>query len=261
MADTIGGRLAADLTAHPLRQRALDEIHARPFALVTAPCRVAHFAFMSEGGPPERKALCDWLARSGAAGGLDDETRHLQTRIAGRTFQWERHGEFTTYTLETPDAAAWPADLPQPGDLIVAVAVEVGPDPEPAAGGGMVRARVAGGRAALASTFRANPAGIVEIHVTDLGLAPDQVGPLVQRILEVETYRTLALLGLPEAQLHAPVIRRIEMELPALMQAVRKSDDLQASQELLDRLCRLSAELEHGSAAAAYRFGASQAYA
>ena len=37
----------------------------------------------------------------------------------------------------------------------------------------------------------------------------------MQRLLETETYRTLAMLGLPEAQRLQPEIRRIETELVA----------------------------------------------
>lgn len=32
---------------HPLRTRVLAELHARPFASLSTPCRVLHYAFMT----------------------------------------------------------------------------------------------------------------------------------------------------------------------------------------------------------------------
>ena len=65
---------------------------------------------------------------------------------------------------------------------------------------------------------------------------------MVNRLLEVETYRTLALLGLPEAEAAGPVIRRIETELPLLVERMREGEGLDASRELLAHL----AETSHG---------------
>ncbi|RAK57410.1 DUF3422 family protein [Phenylobacterium deserti] len=250
------------LAVHPLRARVLEEIHARPFAAIAAPCRVLHFAFLSDGGEDEREALGAWLGAWLGADGPGDEARHFQATVGGRTFQWERHGEFTAYTFELAAGAPplWPAGLPQPGLLLVAVQLDLGAPEELALAGGGARTALADGRALAASSFRPNADGFVEIGVTDRGLVEGEAGPLIQRILEVETYRTLALLGLPEAQRHGPTIRRIETELPGVIEAIR-TGDLQESQALLDRLSELSADLEAGSAAAAYRFGATRAYA
>lgn len=248
------------LRAHPLRAAVLEEIHARPFAELTPPARVLHFAFLTEGDEAERLALAAWLAQAGApepAAGA----RHFQVRVGGRVVQWERHGEFSAYTFElAPGAkAAWPEALPQPGPLLVAVRLDLGPEPPPS--GAIARTRVADGRALAGSDFRAGPDGFVALVLQDLGLAPSEAGALVQRVLEVETYRTLALLGLPEAQRLAPSVRRIETELPKILDDIRQADTLDESHRLLDKLSELTAELEAGSAAAAYRFGATRAYA
>jgi len=78
--------------------------------------------------------------------------------------------------------------------------------------------------------------------------------------LEVETYRTLALLGLPEAHRLGPALRRIEAELPRLMDKMQTSDGLETNRALLDRLTALAAELETGAAESLFRFGATRAY-
>ena len=77
-------------------------------------------------------------------------------------------------------------------------------------------------------------------------------------MIEVETYRTLALLGLPEAQRLAPSLGRIEGELARITAALNRTPT--ESARLLDELIALSAELEADSVASLYRFGASRAY-
>jgi uncharacterized membrane-anchored protein len=91
-------------------------------------------------------------------------------------------------------------------------------------------------------------------------LKPDRAGALVQRVLEIETYRTLALLGLPEAQRLAPRVQQIEKRLAEVTDAMRRSEGLVANSQLLDELTAAAAELEADTAGSAFRFGASRAY-
>jgi uncharacterized membrane-anchored protein len=80
----------------------------------------------------------------------------------------------------------------------------------------------------------------VRVLVLDRGLGPERSGALVQRIVELETYRTLALLGLPEAQRLTPSINRIENEVTEEM---RRTEKLIDNHRLLDESTELTAEL------------------
>ena len=82
----------------------------------------------------------------------------------------------------------------------------------------------------------------------------------MQRVLEIETYRTLTLLGLPQAQALGPSIRKIELQLPQMMDEMRESRSIDANRALLDRLTALAAELETAASASTFRFGATRAY-
>jgi uncharacterized membrane-anchored protein len=121
-------------------------------------------------------------------------------------------------------------------------------------------AETADGAALLATDFQADPAGFVRILISDRGLNAARAGALVQRILEVETYRTLALLGLPEAQRLAPTVRRIEMRLAEATDEMRRPEGFATNHTLLTELTDLAAELEAGATATLFRFGASRAY-
>jgi uncharacterized membrane-anchored protein len=98
------------------------------------------------------------------------------------------------------------------------------------------------------------------VLLLDRGLDRDRAGALVQRIVELETYRTLALLGLPEAQKLTPSIGRIEARLAEVTDEMQRSGGLSDNHRLLDELTALAAELEAGAAASMFRFGASRAY-
>jgi uncharacterized membrane-anchored protein len=121
-------------------------------------------------------------------------------------------------------------------------------------------AETSDGKAFFASDFHTDRAGFVRILVLDRGLGAEGAGALVQRIIELETYRTLALLGLPEAQRLSPSIGRIERRLSEVTDEMRRTADLVDNHRLLDDLTALAAELEAGAAASLFRFGASRAY-
>lgn len=116
-----------------------------------------------------------------------------------------------------------------------------------------------GGLASAATDFRQDSDGLTRILILDDGLGPARAGALSQRLIEIETYRTLALLGLPEAQRLGPGIMRIEDEM-ATITAQMRDEKGRDSEHLLAELIALAADLEAGAAASLYRFGASRAY-
>ncbi len=97
------------------------------------------------------------------------------------------------------------------------------------------------------------------ILLVDRGLTRAGVGALAQRLLDIETYRTLAMLGLPLAQTLSPEIRRIEDGLTAVTQTMKSSAG-SGSDAALGEITRLAADLEANAALSLYRFGASRAY-
>ena len=78
--------------------------------------------------------------------------------------------------------------------------------------------------------------------------------------MEIETYRTMALLGLPLAREVSPELRAMEWELSEITQALRGAPESNDSHELLRRLSALLATSEALSNRTAFRFGAGRAY-
>jgi uncharacterized membrane-anchored protein len=115
--------------------------------------------------------------------------------------------------------------------------------------------------------------GFSRFVIHDVGLQAPQAGRLVQRVLEIETYRMMALLGLPHAQDAAPALNLIESELALLAAAMvdtdaagsavpgkRAAQEGEEEQTLLDQITRLAARIEKLSLDNSYRFSASKAY-
>jgi len=102
---------------------------------------------------------------------------------------------------------------------------------------------------------------LTQILILTRDLTPARAGALVQRLLEIETYRTLALLSLPLTRSMTSQLRRIESRLAAITDEMCTSlVERRDSDVLLSELPGLAAELEAGVAANFYRIGASRAY-
>ncbi|MFG1347517.1 DUF3422 domain-containing protein [Xanthobacter autotrophicus DSM 431] len=275
------GRL---VEAHPLRAAVLRELHARPFSPAHAPRRMLHAAYVLDAAGVQRDraaliALCNARGLPAPAAGA----KYHHVAFGGAELRWESHAEFCTYTWDLPSPGIPPGglpfqppaatlaspfgELPQPGPLLVAVDLHLVPDSaedffldQVFERASLARADVNDGFAEIASDFKADPSGYVRILVRDRGLGPDAAGALVQRVLEIETYRTLALLGLPEAQRLAPAVARIEQRLATAATEMTATKGLSDNNRLLDELVALAAELEAGATASLFRFGASRAY-
>ena len=271
------------LTAHPLRAAVLGEVHARPFTPIETPRRVLHFAFETTGerGEADRAALSA-LCRQRGRPAPQTADKHHRVEFGATALRWEQHSEFTTYTWELPSetlgdmtpfhssAAALAAPMglvPQPGPVLAAIDLHLVVDAANKISpqrlfdrASLAAADNSDGTALYATDFKSDPAGFVRILIVDRGLGAERAGALTQRVLEIETYRTLALLGLPEAQRLAPSVRRIEQRLAEVTEAMGQAEGLEANHRLLDELTALAAELEAGAAASQFRFGASRAY-
>ena len=90
-------------------------------------------------------------------------------------------------------------------------------------------------------------------------MTPRQGGRLVQRILEIDTYRMMALLALPVARDLVPELAAYERELSQVTTVLETADESDEA-SLLDRLTRLEAHIESREAENHYRFGAAAAY-
>lgn len=260
---------------HTGRSPALGEVHSRPSPLIDVPRIMVQLSFMTEGGSSvDHAVLADLSKRLGVAP-PDRNARHYSMKCGNGRVHWERHTEFSTYlwdgTLRVTDknpmsGSPFGDGFSMPGVVIAGVRLEIRKWSKAAerlvAGfdeASLCFSLVDNGMAAAVTDFRQDGDGLTRILVLDKGLTPARAGALTQRLIEIETYRTLAMLGLPLAHSLSPQIRRIEDRLAGLTAEMRAAAN-RDSQTLLVELTELAAELEADAAASLYRFGASRAY-
>jgi len=272
------------LRDHPLRAALNAEVHSRPFASLQSPQRISHLALLSGEGAAERErqhvaGLCE---SRGVAGPLPD-ANHFYCDLGAFRLKWERHTEFSTYTFflggpfaDSPFATRALDRVPRqwvtglPGDLLVAVHLELlqasAPAPDAAAlqsvfGHDSINgSQVSGAAAAVWMDFRVQEDGFARILLHDVSLKPRQAGRLAQRLLEIETYRMMALLAFPVAKRQSAGLAVVGERLTGITGRLIGIEDVDAEQRLLDELMTLSSEIEDVAAATTYRFSAARAY-
>ncbi|MFI4939004.1 MAG: DUF3422 family protein [Burkholderiales bacterium] len=287
---------------HPLRVPLAAEVHSRPFLRLAAPESLTHLAIytraetnaLGEQAIAQHQTLLALCAHFGvAAPGM--QSKHFFHDFGRFRLKWECHTEFSTYTFaqsreegQDIDAAFEQAPLCHiPQEWLrslqgkVMVAVHVALDKGTATGenamsgmrhmfGGdmLVGSRTLQG-GEVWTDFLIQPDGFSRFVVRDIGFREQQAGRLIQRVLEIETYRMMALLGLPHAQHSAPILNEIEGELAMLTADMVDTDQAQNNalpdapddeQALLHKITALAARIEKLSLDNSYRFSASQAY-
>ncbi|MBI2226413.1 MAG: DUF3422 domain-containing protein [Betaproteobacteria bacterium] len=258
-----------------------DEVHARPYAQVEAPERISFVALLAaDGGAGAADALARLFKRMDRPPPPLDAS-HVAADLGTFRLKWERHTEFTSYTFfqhgefGAPFAAnaldAVPADwlATLPGETIVATQVAVAKAPEqlPAvweiahrfADNPIVGSAIASGAASVFTDFRVHADRMSRFLLLDRGLGRYQTGRVVQRLLEIETYRMMALLALPVARRVGGEITAAERDLSALTERMAGAG-AEDEPQLLNELTRLAAAVESSVSASKYRFGAAHAY-
>jgi uncharacterized membrane-anchored protein len=206
-------------------------------------------------------------------------------RIGEVELRIERHTEFTSFTAIAPQSgtpfaeSAWdslPADWFEkiPGQFLAAVEIATEDVPADEAGspaimeqvselfgqerlvGGWVVERVA----SVWSHFRVDARGATRFLVQGHRLTPGRYGRLLQRLVEIEIYRLLAMLGLPPARDLLPQIEALEAQHVALVERLGATE---AGDEraLLGELTTISLTTERLRARCGSRFSLTESYA
>ena len=260
--------------ANHQRPLALGEVHARPYPLISAPRLLVQVAFMTEAGFAVDHAVLSDLSRAVGVAPPDKSARHHIVPSGAGTLRWERHTEFSTYLFEGPlnkdgngfHEHPFGSGFIAPGTVISGIRLEIHKRPRDMRkflnsfdAASLCASVVENGAATVMTDFRQDADGLTRIAILDGGLSPARTGALAQRLIEVETYRTLAMLGLPLAISLSGRIRRMEDQL-ALSTLKMREGEGRDSAALLEELTELAAELEADAASSLYRFGASKAY-
>ena len=278
-----GGSLLSRLATHPLRAELIDEVHARPSPLVRSPIRVSHMVFLDDerGQEAVHEHVCR-LAERFDASMPEASADCYYGKMGGLELRWERHTEFCSYTFirqgeGAPPFGATALDMVAedwieeiPGIFLSGVhaAIRKGSPPDPFGselsdwfdGHRIYGSHIVDSKAAVWTSFQVHRDGFGRFLLCDLDLSDFQVGRTLQRLLEMDTYRILALLSLPRARAIAPRAARLDRKLAAAMDEFSGLSGIADERRLLDELTILAATVEQYRSGTNYRFAATRAY-
>jgi uncharacterized membrane-anchored protein len=225
----------------------------------------------------------------------------LRLTWPGFTVKWERHTEFTRYSIVQPlpqgvslkqpradllsamtVSPDWLSQVPGQTFMAMALAVVHGDLAQTAqimsqaqawlGARDLVQSQMGNGEQGhphswVLTDLQVNDSGFERLLVIadagmsmsmSMSMSPTRAGRIVQRLLELETYRLMALRGLPVAKQLEPQLTQMEnglAEIAASLEHKTAND-----QQLLDTLVALAVQVEKSTAQHMYRFGATRAY-
>lgn len=259
---------------HQYRRLIDAETHARPVLGMTPPIRIRRLAFMSADGGADLRAL---HSQMGVVAGVAPEgpawARQLAFSRDGRRVTWELHNEFATMTW-TGAADDWDAkpqgiglELHEKLLLVFATRIDVMPTDtigEAALAGfnplSLCYSSIFDDGAQAATDFHLDEDGFTRFEVAAGRSGELRIGVIVRRLLEIETYRTMALIGLPLARELGGRVTGYERQLAGIMQKVGEGDTAEDHEVSLAALHKLSVEISRTVEETSFRFAATQAY-
>ncbi|MEL6099881.1 MAG: DUF3422 domain-containing protein [Pseudomonadota bacterium] len=271
---------------HPLRYKLANELHARPFPSMQAPCTAAYIAFKqpdmaaSRDRSKDLEHLTALLDRHGAQHPQPGAT-HYYGQIGKHWLKWEQHTEFVTYTLFSeglsdqafdplafdPFPDDWLAEAP--GERVTSILLRIAERPDDEAVQTLLNewfvpeslavSSVLDDGAIVAGDFRIDSNGHLRFAVFAGALTGKRrIGRIVQRLCEIETYKSMSMLGFARVREIGPELNALDTKLTGLMGAM--SGETARAEDTLQALLAISAELETISAQCSFRFGATGAY-
>jgi uncharacterized membrane-anchored protein len=263
-----------------------EELHSRPFQVIPSPARVTHIALQVD--EEQKRAQFQHLQKLHELLGYEipaQESHCYEQTFGDLRIRWEKHLEFTSYTFinlapvrhDDPFAERGISALPAgwleqlPGTVIAAfhVAIEDArqhPEPEPnAVKPFFEQMRLIGsspqnGDARVWTTFRLHSDGFGRMLVYNKRMSDSQLGRLVQRLVEIETYRLMTLLALPAARETSPRLGDMDAQLARITYSLAENGEADES-ALLSELTEMAARIEAFRARTTFRFAATRAYA
>lgn len=277
----------ATIKDYPQRYSLTGELHARPFPSLDAPSTAVFLAIKQPDDAANRDKAADLahliaLLDHYGAPRPDPNATHYYGEMGKYWLKWEQHTELVTYTVFRDEAGNRPFDPGEfdvfpdywlaeaPGGRITSSLIRLLPRPDsdeeivtqlaewfvPES---LAVAEVLEGAAVVASDFRIDSAGHMRIAVfKDSKTGTRRTGRIVQRLCEIEMYKSASMLGFSMVRWMAPQLTELDAKLADLMARMRGPSE--KAEDTLHALLDISVELEELSVKTAFRFGATGAY-
>lgn len=272
------------ITDHPQRAGLTNELHARPSPAFTAPAQVGFVVLKPEQNAVSRPAENDLnalaaLTRHYGLPAPDPAAKHYRGDLGRAALKWEKHTEVTSYTLMREGAASrdfdpgifdllppsWNAAVSDARLTSVLVDVALWTSEQEVetylrehfSAESLVASYVLDEAALIAGDFRMDGAGHIRFAVfVRPETGPNRIGRIVQRLCEIETYKTLSMLGFEKARSVSLPLVDVDERLTGLLSQMERG----AADDTLSVLLDISGEIERHASVVAFRFAATEAY-
>jgi uncharacterized membrane-anchored protein len=264
---------------HPQHIELHQEIHARPYPTIEAPAVVSHLAFLHNGNAIEVEyAAINELAGHFQVNGITPGRTGYFEDFGLFLFRWENHREFSTITIirKLDSDSVIPGDVCDliptdwfstfPGEVISATNLVicsktkesqiknyVGTKP-------VIVTELIDQQFTLWTALQMDAEGFTRFVLKQNSNGKFQLGRVVLKILEIETYRQMSLLSLPIAKQIASKATVMSNSCASILDRMAHVTIPNEESELLQELTNLAAEVERLRAFSSYRFSATKAY-
>lgn len=277
-----GLSLINKLNIHPMREKLYNELHNRPFHLLSSPAQLTHIAIQHDGKLVDEEhqflsQLCERFQVNSPAKTMPCFYQHFGLF----NLRWERHMEYSSYTFIHEAQSSClpfvknavdyvPSDwLEQmPGKVLAALHLVVDSQQQQCETRvshffdemRLIGSALINEQAKVWTSFKLHEDGFGRFLVYQDGLSAAQLGRLVQRLLELDTYRLMATLGLPMAQEINAELTQLDMRLKAVTAQIAQPATVSIDRDLLAQVSSMAAKVEDFRAQSNYRFAATNAY-
>ena len=280
---------------HPLRRQLNDELHARKFNHFEGTGRFIRYVYFTQGDDKRLLRDINKLLVSLKLREMAQDEKFIRQEADGFAVRVERHTEFMSLSIidgdDKPqtglnkkafDETAFPHlpfdKIKSLGHLLFhAMWLEICqmPKKHPTAnemesalqGRSVAGDYISSGGAQLYASFDIDQAGYSRVALMNDAIAGHRMGRVIQRVIEMETYRLMALLSLPKVKYHSPALDKIEDDLKGATRTLSRvqhddkaAQNVEEADALLSQLTGLAADVEQIYSETSYRFSASLAY-
>ena len=255
---------------HDAQKQIVAETHARPSQPITGPAEIIHMAFKCS------DEIANQFFKTLDSDKLETSPRHRTGKLEGIRVKLEKHTEFLSCTLfqelqgkKNPENLLkllkenFPIEQTQ---IYVLLRLSIVSSAREMLKSLPIDQHIYGGKMCggidVRSTFIPDENGFINFNLFGKNQTRYEFGRRIQRLIEMETYRTMSLLGLAVARQISTKLYECEQQLEdlTLLAGEQKSTTQEDDEKLFRQLSDLSERNNILLTETRYRFAASRAY-
>ena len=273
----------SQIAIHPLREKLYNELHNRPFKSISSPAQITHIAIQHQGKLKQQEhefisLLCNRFQVNSPA----ESMPCFYQDFGLFSLRWERHLEYSTYTFIHQAPLTEPPFIKNaidyvpsnwfekmPGQVISAVHLVIESENVDKNRTHkveqffdnmlLIASAPLHSQAKVWSSFKLHEDGFGRFLIYQQDLSSAQLGRLVQQLLQLDTYRLMATLGLPLAQAINSELNQLDIQLQQVTTSIALGSE-KTDRELLTEVSKIAAKVEDYRSQSTYRFSATNAY-